>query len=91
MGKLINWGRVFMIKVACKILLKKEVLDSKGRTLLKLLQKEEALVKECRYGKSIELHIDTKDSKKALEIANRLVQGILHNELIENFELEILN
>ena len=80
-----------MTKVLCKIFLKKEVLDSKGRTLLKLLQKEEDLVKECRYGKSIELHIDTKDSKKALEIAQRLAQNILHNELIETFELEILN
>ena len=80
-----------MIKVGCKILLKKEVLDSKGRTLLKLLQKEDKKVRECFYGKYIELNVDTDSPQKAIESARKLAQDILHNELIENFELEILS
>ena len=80
-----------MIKVACKILLKKEVLDTKGRTLLKLLQKEDSLVKDCRYGKYIELNINTEDSEQALKTAKTLAQKILHNDLIETFELEIIS
>ena len=79
-----------MIKVGCKILLKKEVLDTKGRALLKLLQKEDSSVKNCAFGKYIELNIDTKNSQLALEKANLLAQKILHNDLIETFELEII-
>ena len=79
-----------MIKVGCKILLKKEVLDTKGRTLLKLLKKEDSLVEDCRYGKYIELSIDTTDSQQALKKAKILAQKILHNDLIESFELELL-
>ena len=79
-----------MIKVGCKILLKKEVLDTKGRALLKLLQKEDSSVKDCHYGKYIELNIETKNPKQALEKAKALAQKILHNDLIETFELEII-
>ena len=80
-----------MIKVAVKVQLKKEVLDTRGRALLKLIQKENTLVKECRYGKYIELHLKEKNSKKALEQANHIAKQILHNDLIETFDLEIIN
>lgn len=80
-----------MIRVAVKVQLKKEVLDPKGRALLKLLQKENSLVKDCRYGKYIEIHLKEKDSKKALQQADQIAKNILHNDLIETFELEILN
>ena len=80
-----------MIKVGCKILLKKEVLDTKGRALLKLLKKEDPSIQNCSYGKYMELNIDTQDSQQALKKAKRLAQNILHNELIETFELEIIN
>lgn len=80
-----------MIKVAVKILLKKDVLDVKGRTLLKLLQKESSFVKECRYGKYIELCLEGNDSKKALEQADQIARNILHNDLVETFELELID
>ena len=79
-----------MIKIGCKVKLKPEVLDTKGRAVLKLLQKENPAVKEFKYGKYMELEIDQKDEKKALEEAQVLAQNILHNDLIETFELEIL-
>ena len=79
-----------MIKIGCKVKLKPEVLDTKGRAVLKLLQKESPFVKKLNYGKYMELEIDQKDEKKALEIAKVLAKNILHNELIETFELEVL-
>ena len=79
-----------MTKIAVKIQLKKEVLDTKGRTILKLLQRENPLVQECRYGKYIELSINEKDPKKALEQAEHLTKKILRNDLIETFELTVL-
>jgi len=79
-----------MIKIACKVKLKPEVLDTKGRAILKLLQKENPAVCEFNYGKYMELLIDEKDEKQALEQAKVLAKSILHNSLIENFELEVL-
>ena len=80
-----------MKKIAVTVQLKKEVLDTRGRALLKLLQKDNPLIKECRYGKYIELHLEEEDSKKALEQASQMAKNILHNDLIETFELEVLN
>ena len=79
-----------MIKIGCKVKLKSEVLDTKGRAILKLIQKENPAVKDMKYGKYMELEIDQKDEKKALEQAQALAQNILHNDLIETFELEVL-
>ena len=79
-----------MIKIGCKVKLKPEVLDTKGRALLKLLQQENPAVKKLSYGKYMELEIDQKDEKKALEQARVLAQSILHNDLIETFDLEVL-
>lgn len=79
-----------MIKIGCKVKLKSEVLDTKGRAILKLIQKENPAVKDMKYGKYMELDIDQKDEKKALEQAQTLAQNILHNDLIETFELEVL-
>lgn len=78
------------IKIACRIKLKPEVLDTKGRAVLKLVQKENPAVKDLHYGKYIELEIDQKDEKKALKEAEILAQNILHNDLIETFDLEVL-
>lgn len=79
-----------MTKIAVKIQLRKEILDTKGRALLKRLQNDDLLVAECRYGKYIELHLKETDTTKALEQAKQLTKKILHNDLIETFELEVL-
>ena len=79
-----------MIKIGCKVMLKKEVLDTKGRAILKAVKKEDPDVKEIRCGRYIELDIDQKDSRQALKQAENLAQNILHNNLIESFHLEVL-
>ena len=80
-----------MTKIAIKVQLKKEVLDTRGRTLLKLMQRKNFPVQECRYGKYIELCLKEEDSEKALQQANQIAKNILHNDLIETFDLEVLN
>ena len=80
-----------MIKIAVKVQLKQEVLDTRGRSILKRIQKDSSLVQECRYGKYIELSIEGKDSKEALSEAEKIAKNMLCNNLIENFELEVLN
>ena len=79
-----------MITIGCKVKLKPEVLDTKGRALLKLIHRESDKVKELKYGKYMELDIDQKEESKALEEAKTLAQNLLHNPLIETFELEVL-
>ena len=80
-----------VIKVGVKIQLKKEVLDTRGRTLLQLIQKHKPLVQFCRYGKYLELGLNEKDKKKALKQADEIAKTILCNDLIETFDLELLN
>ena len=79
-----------MITFALKVKLKKEILDVKGRAILKLLQKESKRAKECRFGKYIELSFDETDPKKARKLAEQMARKILHNDLMESFELEML-
>ena len=79
-----------MIKVAVKIQPRKEVLDSAGRAILSLLKSRKFPVSACRSGKYIELHIDETDEKRALNIAKKTAQDILHNSLVETFEMEII-
>ncbi|MBC6414954.1 MAG: phosphoribosylformylglycinamidine synthase subunit PurS [Bdellovibrionales bacterium] len=79
-----------MIKIGCKIMLKEEVLDTKGRTLLELVQKEDFNVKKLRYGKYIEFDMNQKNREQALREAKVLAQNLLHNDLIETFQLEVL-
>lgn len=85
-----KFGGEAMIKIGVKIQLKKEVLDTRGRTLLKLLQKENPLFQECRYGKYVVLSVKEKDHQKALKQADQAAKNILHNDLIETYELEII-
>ena len=79
-----------MIKVAIKIQLKKEVLDTPGRAILKLIQKEHPFVQECFYGKYIELSLEGADPKKALRQAEEITKNLLRNELIETYKIEVL-
>ena len=79
-----------MIKIGVKIQLKPEVLDTSGRALLKVFQAKKLPIAGCLYGKYIVLNIEESGEKKALAVAEQTARDILHNDLIETFELEIL-
>ena len=79
-----------MIKIGVKIQIKKEVLDSEGRTLLDILKSKDGRFKSCHYGKYIELSIDEPNEKEALALAKKEVESWIHNPLIESFSLEVI-
>ena len=72
-----------MQKAFVKVLLKKDVLDVKGRAVLQLLQREKFPVSECRFGKYIELSVEEKDPQKALHQARLMAEKFLCNPLTE--------
>ena len=79
-----------MIKVAVKVKPRKEVLDSSGRAIFSLLKNRGFSISACHFGKYLELDIDETDEKKALDIAEKAARDILHNPLVETFEMEIV-
>lgn len=78
------------MRIGVKILPKKEVLDSQGRAVEKTLKQNSRDVMSCRVGKYVILEFEETDSQKALEKAKSISQFVLHNPLIESFELEVL-
>lgn len=79
-----------MIKIAVKVKPRKEVLDSSGRAVFSLLKSRGFPVSACHFGKYLELDINETNKEKALDIAKKAAHDVLHNPLIESFEMEIL-
>lgn len=79
-----------MIRVAVKILPKKEVLDTQGRAVLEVLHRETESIRQCQVGKFILLEFDDMEAEAALSKAKAWAKNILSNPLIEDFELEVL-
>ena len=78
-----------MKTVAVRILPRNEVLDTQGRAVQRTLERTGRKLFSCRVGKYIELQLEGSDEqvlKEAKEIAN----FVLHNPLIETYQLEIL-
>lgn len=73
-----------------KILPRPEILDVQGRAVMKTLEQNGKPVKSCRVGKCIRLHISDENSKTAEEKANDIAKTILHNPLIETYELKVI-
>jgi len=78
------------MKIGVKILPKNEVLDTQGRAVESTLKSHGRSVLQCRVGKYVVLDVQEADEKKALEKAKEIAEFILHNPLIENFELEVV-
>ena len=55
-----------MVKIGAKIRLREEILDSPGRTILNLLKDQNSSYRDCRFGKYIELSVDSLDEEQAL-------------------------
>ena len=78
------------IRVGVKILPKKEVLDVQGRAIAKTLNDSSGFVKDCRYGKFIQLTISAKNEKEALDKTKKITESVLCNALVETYEIELL-
>jgi len=77
------------MKVGVKILPRKEVLDSQGRAVERMLKQSGKCVLHCRVGKYVELDIDAKDKKDAEAKVKDMAAYVLYNPLIETYEVEL--
>ena len=78
------------MKIGVKILPRDVVLDTQGRAVEKILGQQGRAVNECRVGRFVQLDIEESDEKMALEKAAEMADFVLHNPLIEKYELEVL-
>jgi phosphoribosylformylglycinamidine synthase subunit PurS len=80
-----------MYKAKVNITLRKSILDPKGKAAhnaLKNLGLSE--IDDVRIGKRVELDINAPDEKKARELADTACSSLLANELMEDYEIEIV-
>ncbi len=78
------------MKIGVKVLPKAEVLDSQGRAVEQILKRHGKDLESCRVGRFIELNLKEENQKDALEKAKSIAEFVLHNPLIEVFELQVL-
>ncbi len=79
-----------MIKVAVKILPRPEVLDTQGRAVSEILNKQGHELHQCQVGRYVVLEMEESSKEEALKKANAMAEKVLHNPLIEVFEAEVL-
>ncbi len=78
------------MKIAVKVMPRKEVLDTQGRAVENILNEHGQKLNTCTVGKYIVLDLQETDQSQALKRAGEMAEMILHNPLIETFELEAL-
>lgn len=78
------------MKIGVKVLPRKEVLDSQGRTVQSSLSENGFPVSSCTIGKYIVLDVNAKCFEDAKTQVNKMAEFVLYNPLIENFEVEEL-
>lgn len=80
-----------MYKANVHITLRKSILDPKGKAAHHALQNLGLKsVNSVRIGKFIELDIDAASDKEAAEIADSACAKLLANEVMEDYEIEIV-
>lgn len=78
-----------MIKVGIKILPRKEILDTQGRAVEKVLKQKINENLSCRVGKFIEMNIEAKSPDEAKAKIRDMAEYVLYNPLLETYEIEI--
>ena len=76
-------------KIGVKIMPRDVILDTQGRAIEQTLKLNHFLVDSCRVGRFVELEIEGIEVD-ALKKANEIAKFVLHNPLIETYELRVL-
>lgn len=76
-------------RIGVRILPREVILDTQGRAVEQTLKLADLSVNQCRVGRYVELEIPS-DKEDALKKADQIARFVLHNPLIEKFELEVL-
>ncbi len=70
---------------------RKGVLDPQGRAVAESLHNLGfSDVKDVKVGKYIEVYIEDKDKEEAIKEAHEMAKKVLVNEIIEDYEIEIV-
>ncbi len=77
-----------MIKIGVKVMPRKEVLDTQGRAVENTLRQSGQNVSACRVGRYVLLEFPDGDQAAALAKAKEIAETVLHNPLIESYELD---
>jgi phosphoribosylformylglycinamidine synthase len=80
-----------LIRVGVKVMPREVILDTQGRAVEHLLKQKQMHVSHCRVGRYVELDFATENQAAALEQAKVIAETVLHNPLIETYELIALN
>jgi phosphoribosylformylglycinamidine synthase len=79
-----------MIKVGVKVMPREVILDTQGRAVEQILRQQKMHVGQCRVGRFVELDFPTESTEAALSEAKVIAEKVLHNPLIETFELTLM-
>ncbi len=78
------------MKIGVKVMPRKEVLDTQGRAVENMLRQNGGKLTSCQVGRYVILDLPDQDLEKALSSARAMAESVLHNPLIESFELDVL-
>ncbi|MBX7230792.1 MAG: phosphoribosylformylglycinamidine synthase subunit PurS [Bdellovibrionales bacterium] len=79
------------MKIAVKILPRREVLDTQGRAVEQALNSQNHSITSCRVGKYVEVVLNEADREMALNKVREMAEQLLHNPLTETFQLEVVD
>lgn len=77
------------MKIMVKVMPRKEVLDSQGRAVEETVKRMGYKLDQVRVGKCIELEL-TGTKEEALAEAKKIAEKVLHNPLIETFDVQVM-
>ena len=71
------------MKYGLRVMPKKDVLDSQGRAVKKILERASFSLKECRVGRYIEI-----ESDRSKEELMKMADYVLYNSLTEDIHID---
>jgi phosphoribosylformylglycinamidine (FGAM) synthase PurS component len=78
------------MKIGVKVMPRKEVLDTQGRAVENTLRQNGQKLTACQVGRYVVLDLPESDTARAMTQAKAMAESVLHNPLIETFELEAI-
>jgi phosphoribosylformylglycinamidine (FGAM) synthase PurS component len=78
------------MRIGVRIMPRKDVLDSQGRAVERSISQMGMKISSCVVGKYIILDFQSMNQTQAMLEAKKIAEDILHNPLVESFELEAI-
>lgn len=79
------------MKIGVRVMPRNEVLDSQGRAVEKILRDNGHTVETARVGKYVILDFKGSSKEDAQKKAKNIADLVLHNSLIETYQIEVID